>query len=416
MRVPPGAAPPTFSTERSLRGAGRGSGSVAAVGFEQQGSEPLAAPAGAHEAFPVRDRQLDRGKGARRENGARDHHARGDLAGHHQICPHRQHARLQQHPGHPRRGAEPAADVGGALLLHEDPPVGLAPDLAEAVGHAHGVDDLGVALPGGDHGAARLQAADDLARRAPGEDLGQHGQDDEQDRADHGGDAEPEVEGEADREVERHPRQVEERGRAAAGEEAADLVEVAQGLLSVAILPGADGAQEDELEDGLAQALVERRADAGQDAAAHDVERGLEAEEHHQDRGEPDEGGDAAARQDPIVDLQHEERAAQVQDVDQRAEHGHADEGPAVHLERYETRGLRHAHPLPTGLFRHHAGRPAPGFSIHCKDGAGRDRVCRSRPAALADPLGEEVAAGAGSYHVGPRAGHAHQGDRVGRR
>ena len=57
---------------------------------------------------------------------------------------------------------KPASDVRDALLLREDPAVGLAPDASDPSGHAHGIDDLGVALAGAGHGAARLQGAHEL--------------------------------------------------------------------------------------------------------------------------------------------------------------------------------------------------------------------------------------------------------------
>ena len=53
-------------------------------------------------------------------------------------------------------------------------------------------------------------------------------------RADQRRDADPGMEQEADREVERHPGQVEQRRRPEAGQEAADLVEIAHRLQAVA--------------------------------------------------------------------------------------------------------------------------------------------------------------------------------------
>ena len=85
--------------------------------------------------------------------------------------------------------------------------------------------------------ASALRAVPAIAaavRRLAGAELGQQRQPDEQDRADQCGDADPEVEQEADREIERHPRQVEQRRRPEARQEAADLIEVAQRLQAVA--------------------------------------------------------------------------------------------------------------------------------------------------------------------------------------
>jgi hypothetical protein len=57
--------------------------------------------------------------------------------------------------------------------------------------------------------------------------IGEEGQGDEDAHADEGGDADQRMEQEADRQIERHPRQIEEGRGAGAGQEGADLVEVA---------------------------------------------------------------------------------------------------------------------------------------------------------------------------------------------
>ena len=53
---------------------------------------------------------------------------------------------------------------------------------------------------------------------------------DQDDRADQRGQADHEMEGKADRQIERQPRQIEERARPHAGQERANIVEVAQRL------------------------------------------------------------------------------------------------------------------------------------------------------------------------------------------
>ena len=75
----------------------------------------------------------------------------------------------------------------------------------------------------------------------------------------------------------------------------------------------------DDVEDAPAQRLVERGADAHEHAAAEDVEHALEGVEHEGDHGQADERRHAAARQHAVVDLEHEERARQVEHVDHGA-------------------------------------------------------------------------------------------------
>ena len=84
------------------------------------------------------------------------------------------------------------------------------------------------------------------------------------------------------------------------------------------------------LEHRLAQILVERGADAGEDPSPHHVEQALEEVEHDDDDAEPDQGWNAPTGQDPVVHLHHEDRARQIEQVDQTAQHRHAEEGAAA--------------------------------------------------------------------------------------
>ena len=191
-------------------------------------------------------------------------------------------------------GAEAAGDVGGALLAGQVAGVGLAPARGKAPAMPIACSDLGVAPAGLREGccAARHAAGASLvgarvsrsvssvrptstsaptAQRSPIQRMEQ----------------------EADGEVERHPRQVEQRGRAGPERIAAHLVEVAQRLQAVAACARLQRQRATSVVDPRAQnALVERAADAHQDAPAQDVEdcpgRQIEAADQH---GEADSVG-----------------------------------------------------------------------------------------------------------------------------
>ena len=80
--------------------------------------------------------------------------------------------------------------------------------------------------------------------------------------------------------------------------------------------------------------LVERGADAAENATADQVEAALCDVDRR--RGSPaDQGRHAAARQHAVVDLQHEHRAGQVQQVAHAAEDADADEGVAAGAQRF---------------------------------------------------------------------------------
>ena len=63
--------------------------------------------------------------------------------------------------------------------------------------------------------------------------IGEDGERDDHERAAEGGHADPEMEQEADEDVERHPRQIDERDRSGARQERTHLVEIAQRLQAV---------------------------------------------------------------------------------------------------------------------------------------------------------------------------------------
>ena len=66
--------------------------------------------------------------------------------------------------------------------------------------------------------------------------------------------------------------------------------------------------------------MIEALANAKQHARADDVEDGLEGVQAGRQDGEADERGDTAACQDAVVDLKHEQRPGQRQQIDRTAD------------------------------------------------------------------------------------------------
>ena len=132
------------------------------------------------------------------------------------------------------------------------------------------------------------------------------------------------MERKADREIERHPREIEQGARTRSRDERADRVEIAHRLLGVM-----SGLREPygRVVDTRAKLRIDLSADADEQAPAHGVQQGLEDEQDGCQHTQRDKRRHAAARQHAIVDLQHEQRAGQHQDVEQPAEHADADEG-----------------------------------------------------------------------------------------
>ena len=126
--------------------------------------------------------------------------------------------------------------------------------------------------------------------RLPHRHVGEQRQEEDDDRAADHRVADQRVDQEADDDLDRQERQVGEGRRAAAGDEGADLVEVAERLQPVAgeRVPerqGDDGAEDLGVDD-----LVDIGADADQDAGPHLVEEAEGAVQERHDRREAEEG------------------------------------------------------------------------------------------------------------------------------
>ena len=142
------------------------------------------------------------------------------------------------------------------------------------------------------------------------------------------------MERETDREIERQPRQVEERARSHAAEEGTNIVEIAQRLQT--LVAGARDQRQPHhgVEHPLVERFIERGADPPEDPAADQVEHALRNVEAAGEDDQADQRRHAAAREHPVVDLQHEERAGQIEQVDHATHDADADEGGAAGAQR----------------------------------------------------------------------------------
>ena len=153
--------------------------------------------------------------------------------------------------------------------------------------------------------------------------------------------AQPWMKGKAKRDVEWHPGQVEESGGAAACKKAAHLIEVAERLQPLSPIARPQRQPDDRIENATTEKLVEAGADPSKDARPDHVEQALDGVEHGQQKDQRDQRRHAAARQDTIVNLQHEERAGKHQHVDDAAEAGDSDKCPAVGDQCFAELGAR---------------------------------------------------------------------------
>ena len=142
---------------------------------------------------------------------------------------------------------------------------------------------------------------------------------DQKDCADQRRHSQPGVERKADGDIERQPGHIQKCHRARAGQERAHLIEIANGLESVALPRIAEGETRNAFICAQAQTLAERPAHADENSSAQDIEKSLKSVQGQDQDRETDQGGDAAARQHAVIHFEHVQRAGQIQDVDQGA-------------------------------------------------------------------------------------------------
>ena len=185
-----------------------------------------------------------------------------------------------------------------------------------AAGKAHRLQHLGVARVAVGDGVARHRGLAGGEAEALGQDFADDGQHRQHEGAGEGQRAEQRMQEVDEGEIDRHPRQIEQRRRPLAAEEAAHRIDVAAALQR---LRGREAEARHVDRDPMRQRrdlLVEPRADAHQHLRADHVETALEQIEPDRQRREQQQRRDAAAGQRAVVDLHHVERPGQRQDVD----------------------------------------------------------------------------------------------------
>ncbi len=138
--------------------------------------------------------------------------------------------------------------------------------------------------------------------------------------------AEPGMKHETDRHIERHPRQIEQRGEGEARRRTTRNVSRSRSGCRPSAPSLRVALRMHQAEHARTKRCVEREADAQQQPRAQSLRARPETRRATARTDQARPGRNAAARQHAVVDLQHEQRAGQHQHVDEAARDRGADE------------------------------------------------------------------------------------------
>ena len=214
------------------------------------------------------------------------------------------------------------------------------PAARQRIRHAHGDDALAVMSVGLHHRSAQARMMCHVARRSAARTLGQDRQAQQNQCAGKCRHAEPGMQQKTDDQKHRHPRQIDDGNGPRTGQEASDLIKVAHRLNGIPGIAALARNAHDGGVHGGAEMLVQQRCRAYHDAGADKVERTLEgigADEEHRQRHQR---WHTAARQHPVIHLQHVEGTSKHQQVHPGGEYRHAPERPPTVLQSSRDRRM----------------------------------------------------------------------------
>ena len=142
------------------------------------------------------------------------------------------------------------------------------------------------------------------------------------------------MERETDRQIERQPRQIKERARAHAAEERTNIVQIAQRLKALVATADHQRQAHNGIEHPVVEGFVERGSDTAQDSSPNQVEDTLGDVQSAGENNQADKGRHAPAWEHPVVDLQHEDRPGQIEQVDHATHGADANECTAAGAQR----------------------------------------------------------------------------------
>ncbi|MNE03033.1 hypothetical protein D3C80_955220 [compost metagenome] len=301
----------------------------------EQGVQPLIGLACRTPLTPHGNQLVDRRQHPGHENGAGDHHPRGNQLLDRQPCAQAQYQRLQGQAQALGHCADRCRAFAAEVLAQEKTVVQPGPALTHRRQHAHRLHDFGITQVGASLLSGLLRQLPGFGERRLGQALVDPGEDRQQHGANQRHQPQPGAEQEHHQQVHREPRRIEKGKQRLASSELAQAGQVAQYLVRRALVAGQAGLVSG-LEHPWVEAHVHLRAEADHHQAAHPFQQAHEGEQAEDHQAEHQQGHLVARRQHPVIDLQHVQRRRQHQQVDHRSEQANVGKAGAAGLERLQ--------------------------------------------------------------------------------
>ncbi|KIN69850.1 hypothetical protein Z946_216 [Sulfitobacter noctilucicola] len=272
-----------------------------------------------HELLPLAHGLFDRCQCAAHHDGSRNHDPRRDFLQDGQIGTGAQNGNLQCHAHKFGRGHDRPCPPAGFCLLVEHIVMLAQPPFGQLLFHTQSTDDFGV-LHGGIHKVCRALAgiARLLQQTACGKFVRQRQRKDDQ-RAHGRHDAQPRMEGKTQGQKQGHPRRVEKRKDTLTGHELAHAVDVLQGGMGTAIR-ARQPVPDHPVKGGMRKHVVELQSCTHQQLRADEFQQTVGDQKRNRDGRDHDQCQLVPAGQNPVIDLQHIERADEHKDIAEKAE------------------------------------------------------------------------------------------------
>ena len=301
--------------------------------FVQKGGERAPRGERALKRRPVAHRLIDGGERPAQQDRARDHQARRHLAPNHEHGPEPEHHRLEEQAQRFREHAVEAVSVRGRQRPVQNDVAQFGRARHDGVLHAetlHGFAARAHLLDEGGGTGARLPNLHLDARRSR---LIEKGDSAEQAARENRQQPEHPVEREEHEQKHRRPRRVEEGERPRTRGEALDRLQIAKTRRRARAFGGRDRAGEDGPEHARIEARLQPRARAGENPPARVIEHAHYQKQKRHDDDQRHQRRAGARTQHPVVDLQHEQRTREHQQVHHHAEETARNQEPAAFRE-----------------------------------------------------------------------------------